>query len=267
VSYDLPASLVRYGTDLEAAIKRELASDPHGNSYRRPQRIAGATAVLTLPTAAVVALLVTGGTAASLVTRAYAAIAGSGKIVHFVESVSRTPARLGDRVSIEIWSSGPRTRSIVTLRETFGGEPLVIRSQLISDGTRLIAIAGSQLEVSDTKANCVLLLGFCDGRTGNPVAVVSSLYRSGRLHAAGQASFQGRRLDVIAGTTTGPADRRLAVRLLVTPRSAVPVEITTSEAGGRAATLTATISQYEQLPLTKQTRSLLVLSRPHGKKR
>jgi len=101
--------------------------------------------------------------------------------------------------------------------------------------------------------------------------VLRSLYRSGRLHSAGQTTLDGHRVDVI--TTRGATPRTTGqqtilprVRALVDPRTFVPISIqeTLVFTPPRVppTTLTTTITGYQRLALTPHNRQLLSM-RPH----
>jgi hypothetical protein len=112
-------------------------------------------------------------------------------------------------------------------------------------------------------APAIVLEGGCaEGKNNTPIDGLRSLYRSGQIHANGHATINGRRVDVLTGST---GDLRL--RALVDAQTFLPVKVTMTETfpqgrGRRAFTNALTISDYQRLPTTPHNRQLLDLP-PH----
>lgn len=203
---------------------------------------------------AFVALSTGGGP--SIVARAYAAISGRGVIVHYVQVRGGGPVRL----TIETWLSGSRRRTDTT---TVMGQNLM-RTETTIDGDRYetyVPKANTLIKGPAGRPLPASLLGVESG-TQDPLDVVRHLYRSGQLHAAGNATLHGRRVDVIAGHKMAANGRSLNVRVLVDPRTFVPLELqmTWDANTSSAKTSTTTITGYRHLTLTNHNRRLLMLA-------
>ena len=262
-----PASLVRYGAQLEAAIQRDLLDGKHPPLRRhlRGRGFAAPLAGVTAAAVAVVVLLSVGPGGASLVDRAYAAINGNGAIVHFVETARTRPDPGNDVAVAQVWIAGKRVRAIITQSGQAAHSVRVERHEVIVNGNRVTTIRdGHRTRIARA---CAPLLGFCDGAIGNPFSVIKSLYKSGHLRQAGSQMLRGRKVGVIVGTLRG-IQWPITVRIYVDPKTAVPVEIV--EKGGVTRivhrgrvvwTVTSAISNYSQLPMTPKNEELLTASK------
>jgi hypothetical protein len=250
---------MRYRADLEAAITREIAAKQrrHSHRLRSPRWIVASVSTIAV-LALAITLVVTGGGDNSLIARAYAAISGDSAVIHFVATARRTPDPGDVTATAEIWTSGTRSRAIITVRRPGPlGHEVVHKHVIAADGNHVTMLKNGRITESTTAEQCALVLGFCNSTTGNPLASVSRLYHAGRLHTAGSETVNGRRLDLIIGTTAGADQPQISVRLLVDPSTATPVEIVEIFAtGGR---LTAEITGYRRMQPTPQTRRLLTL--------
>jgi hypothetical protein len=243
-----------------------------------------ATAV-TLAVVAIAAVMLAGGGSPSIVARAYAAIDSTGVIVHYVET-DRFPYAIdsslrgyGSVVRIaQVWVSG--TRSHLVARDHvvgFGKRQTSSQEDIATRGSVQEAWNGENNSIfiapvaeSDPAGRCpkVAALGpMCSGVNNDPITIVRRLYRSGRLHAAGQATFDGRRVDVIAGQQNSRALPwkvvLVSVRVLVDPKTFLPLQVQEKyTVGARSVSATTTISGYQRLPLSDSNRGLLEL-RPH----
>jgi hypothetical protein len=260
----IPGSLVRYGSQLEDAIQRDLLDR---RRRRRPRRFRGTifAAPLAGITAAAVAIIIlfSGGPGgASLVDRAYAAIDGNGVIVHFVETARAHPDFGNEVATAEVWIAGKRVRAIITTRGEFAGSMRVMRHELIVDGDHVTNIRDGHAQ-TQTGRECAPLLGFCGGAIGNPLSAIRSLYKSGHLRQARSQTLHGHKVGVIVGTLHGLSSP-ITMRIFVNPKTAIPAEIV-ENAGvihvvnrGRVARIvTSVIRDYRQLPLTPKNEALL----------
>jgi hypothetical protein len=264
VNQPLPASLVRYGTQLEDAIQHDLLDRgrPHRPRRFRGRMFAAPLAGITAAAIAIIVLLSGGPGGASLVDRAYAAISGNGAIVHFVET-SRARPDLGNEVATaQVWIAGKRVRAIITVRGEIAHRIEVKRHEVIVNGDRVTTIRDGHVQTEAGRV-CAPLLGFCDGAIGNPFSAIRSLYKSGHLRQASIQTLRGRKVGVIVGTLHGLSSP-ISMRIFVDPKTAVPVEIV-ENAGvihvvnrGRVVRIvTSVISNYRQLPMTPKNEALL----------
>jgi len=271
----LPASLVRYGAQLEDAVRRDLL-DP---GVRRPRRFRGTMfaapiAGITAAAVAIIILLSGGPGGASLVDRAYAAIDGNGVIVHFVETARSRPDLGGDVATAQVWIAGKRVRAIITTRGEIAGRIEVKRHEVIVNGDRITNIGDGHVR-TQTGQECAPLLGFCDGTTGNPFSAIKSLYKSGRLRQVRNQTLRGRKVGVIVGTLNGLSSHPLnglsstiTMRIFVDPKTAVPIEIVENagviDVVNRRRIdriITSVITNYGQLPMTAKNEALLTASK------
>jgi hypothetical protein len=217
--------------------------------------------------AAIVAVLVVSlGGGVSIVQRAYAATSPVGVIVHYVE-VTHSPLR-SDRQRVTYWIDGAQSRALYDV-----GNPKELQDIAIGNG-ELRNLAHGMLVVQPLgryTARCSpgsALLGVCPGGPGGtPVDGLRELLRSGAMRSSGQTTINGRRLDVLSGSTKGPLGV-LHVRALVDAHTFLPVRVTMIDALPTGVTTTdrktgivnsLTISGYERLPINSANRRLLAL--------
>ncbi|HEX3721201.1 MAG TPA: hypothetical protein VHV31_00325, partial [Nitrolancea sp.] len=138
----LPASLVRYGTQLEDAMQRDLLDreHPRPRRYFRGRMFAAPLAGIAAATVVIIVLLSGGPGGASLVDRAYAAISGNGAIVHFVATSRPRPDPGHEVATAQVWIAGKRVRAIVTVRGEISGHIRVERHEVIVNGDRFTTI-------------------------------------------------------------------------------------------------------------------------------
>ncbi len=271
----------------EHPAERRLVMPPPAR-HRGRRRAARWLTPVALAAVVVAALLVltTGGAAPSVVARVYAAIRTDGVIVHYIETFQSRDATGTHRLSTtEVWAAGSRRHLIISFRRQPGqakGDGLLTEvtsngghGERYSDGaggtigklTLPAALTSDCRSTAGLNPSCVLSNG------SDPLAVLRRLYRSGRLHAAGQTTLDGHRVDVIAtrGATPRTTGQTILprVRALVDPRTFVPISIQetfvfTPPRVTRVppTTLTTTITDYQRLALTPHNRQLLAM-RPH----
>lgn len=109
----------------------------------------------------------------------------------------------------------------------------------------------------------ILLGGYCEQNSS--LAALRALYRSGRLHATGQTTVNGRRVAVLTGSSSA-----VRVRALVDPHTSVPIEIDMTESiplpRFGPLVVTTTITDYQRLAPTPHNRELLLIrSHPHAR--
>jgi hypothetical protein len=221
--------------------------------------------LLVATVAALVVALTAGAGGNSLVARAYAAISPNGAIVHYLESTTLSSRSPSGRVMVmrstsEVWTSGSRTHALTTTDPLRSGEHRSSTLETATDGHQLLEFTSGTLVREPFSPSCRKALSLSPSPLsgcGDPVAILRASLRSGRLHATGQAMFDGRRVDVIAGRErlTGIL---LRVRVLIDPRTFVPLEVQSIS----GATITTTVSHYQRLALTDQNAELLAM-RPH----
>jgi hypothetical protein len=231
------------------------------------RRRAGGLAGLVTAVAVVVAILLVGsGGGSSIVGRAYAATDPAGVIVHYVETTrSSLPAKGGAPETWEYWIDGPDSH------QTLDPNDATRRQDIVTSGGRSETLAFGRLAVvpswpaSTRCAASVVLEGGCaEGQNGTPIDGLRSLLRSGKMHATGHTTINGRRVDVLAGHTGN-----LRVRALVDAHTFVPVRVRMTQTlpqgrGQRPIIDTLTISDYQRLPVTPGNRRLLALpAHPH----
>jgi hypothetical protein len=232
---------------------------------RRHRHTAWLLAPAFLLAAAVAALLlVTAAGGPSIVSRALAAINTNHGVVHFLEITRTTRPSGPETARTEIWLSGKQSHEVSTYRMDLGPKDNIefqIETAIRGDQVQTYT-AGTILKSKAGPTACAprfFLAFYCGERqASDPFTAVRALYRSGRLHAAGQSTFAGRQVDVITGTDAQqhPAAR---VRILLDPTTLIPLEI--QERSGTT-TQTTLIRDYRHLPLGPATRPLLAL-RPH----
>jgi hypothetical protein len=229
---------------------------------RRAHALAGLVAVIAI----VVSVLVIGGSGPSIVSRAYAATDPAGVIVHYVETTHsslQAKSRVPDRD--EFWTYGQDSHEILDANDPQG------RQDIVTSNGELQTLAFGTLSITPSwpaKTNCAAALvlegGCAQGQDNSPVDALRSLYRSGQLHATGHTTVNGRRLDVLTGSSNN-----LHVRALIDARTFLPVKVTMSETlgqlpGARPVTDALTITGYQRLPVTPLNRQLLALpAHPH----
>lgn len=225
----------------------------------------GAVAGLATVIAVLGAILVIGaGGGPSIVARAYAAINPAGVIVHYVETgYSSLLANRHVQFISEFYIDGHTSHQILEPNDPKA------RQDIVTSGGQVWTLAfGTLSSIPAWPANtrcaaAIVLEGGCAGGQNNtPIDGMRSLYRSGQIHANGHATINGRRVDVLTGST---GDLRL--RALVDAHTFLPVKVTMTETfpqgrGRRAVTNALTITDYQRLSITPQNRQLLALP-PH----
>jgi hypothetical protein len=239
-----------------------MLAAPRQRRHRHPAWLLAPALLLAAAVAAV--LLVTAAGGPSIVSRALAAIDTDHGVVHFVE-ITRTSRPAGPETArTEIWLSGKQSHGVSTYRMRVGPKDNIefqIETAINGDQVQTYT-AGTILRSKAAPTACAprfFLAFYCGERqASDPLTVVRALYRSGRLHAAGQSTFAGRRVDVITGTDAQqhPAAR---VRILLDPTTLIPLEI---QERSSTTTQTTLLRDYQHLPLGPDTRPLLAL-RPH----
>ena len=101
--------------------------------------------------------------------------------------------------------------------------------------------------------------GCAEGQNSSPIDALRSLFRSGQIHATGHTTIDGRRVDVLTGSS-----QNLHVRALIDTRTSLPVKVTMTLTfppgrGARQVTDALTITDYQRLPVTPGNRQLLAL--------
>lgn len=171
-----------------------------------------------------VALVLTAGGGPSIVARAYAATNTNGVIVHYIQTLqfqrsfgkSETPVH-------DVWVSGQQRHLIVPGSDQKTDEITINGSEVqnyLPGGT----LATYRLTAATLARGCGptgVLLGQC-GRSDepNPLATLRHLYQTGRLHAAGQTTIGGRRVDLITDSS-----QAVRLRAVIDPHTFIPIKI------------------------------------------
>ncbi len=267
---------------------RTLDAAPPDPAGRRRARI-GARLAIPLAGLAAAGLVVglTGGTdATSVAARAYAATQSTDRIDHYVEITRVRPAPGPPAVGYtdsraEVWFAGSRSRVVATdyMVSASGRRSVRHVEEATASGRTVTYDAESDTihtSLPPLPAGKVAPLRFCatvivcGWQPADPITTLRRLYRAGRLRDAGQTVEDGRRLDVLAGAVGRPPGTGTAVRILVDPKTFIPVQVGLNQYGalGRSptarllVTTTTSLSGYERLPLTAATNRLLAM-RPH----
>lgn len=245
----------------------------HGGRRSAPPRLTGALTLTAVIVALIVALVVvvTAGGGPSIVARAYAATSTNGVIVHYIQTLQfRRSSGKSQTAVHDVWASGRQRHLIVTGNDPKQTDEIAFNGREVQnyfpDGT----LATYRVAARTLARGCGsigILLGECFRSDQiNPLTALRRLYRSGRLHAAGQTTLGGRSVDLITGSAQ--AGR---LRALVDPRTFVPIEIQLVQQlprppGFSAVQLTTTVTDYQRLPLTPHNRHLLVMrGHPHAR--
>jgi hypothetical protein len=225
----------------------------------------GAVAGLATAIAVVVAILVIGASGGpSIVARAYAATNPAGVIVHYIET-SRSSLQANTQVPYitEFWVDGPDSHQILEANNPKK------RQDIVTSGGQGYTLAFGTLAIipawpANTRCAAAIVLegGCAEGQNNTPIDGLRSLYRSGQIHTNGHATINGRRVDVLTGSTAN-----LQLRALVDAHTFLPVKVTMIETfpqgrGRRPITYALTITDYQRLPTTPHNRQLLQLP-PH----
>jgi hypothetical protein len=254
---------------------------PPRRRRHHPTAVRVAAGVLAVVLVALAVGLASGGSGpTSIAARAYAATGTPGVIDHFVE-ISRThrapgapPFGYADSRA-EVWFSGSRSHALTTSymvsarghRSIQGGEEAVdgLRAMTYNADTNTSATLNLRPAGVGQTRSCIQVL-VCGWEPANPIATLRELYAAGRLHDAGTTTADGRRLDVLAGGTGRPPGPRTLVRILVDPKTFIPVKLVVTMYGalGRSPvalllTTETTIGDYERIPLTPATSRLLAM--------
>jgi len=230
--------------------------------------LAGAFALVVA--VVVAALVLTTGGGPSLVARAYAATSPQGVIFHYIQTLRfRRPAAEPQTAVTEVWSYGKQRHLILEPNKFQHFEDLAIDNgqvQRYLDGTISTNTIPANVLARGCGSIAILLDGFCERSDQNsPLAALRALYRSGRLHASGQTTANGQRVDVLTGSSNA-----VQVRALVDPHTSVPIEIEMTETlplpRFGPLVVTTTITDYQRLALTPRNRELLLMrSHPHAR--
>lgn len=272
-------SAQRVLTHVLAATERDRAAGPTREpmnrstawtarwSTRLTRRRGGALAGLAAVIAVVAAILVIGaGGGPSIVARAYAATDPAGVIVHYVET-SHSSLQAKSRVPdiAEIWTYGQDSHQILYANDPKRRQDIVTsngQSQTLAFGN--LAIMPSWPANTRCAAAIVLEGGCAEGQNNSPIDALRRLYRSGQIHATGHTTINGRRVDVLTGSS-----QDLYVRALIDARTSLPVKVTMTETfpqgrGARPVTDALTITDYQRLPVTPANLEFLALpAHPH----
>lgn len=235
--------------------------------------------------AIVIALLLSPGPSPSIVARAYAAINSVGSILSYktteyspgIDKPNDYSARFS--ATYAVWVSGDEVRLVGTVSE--GGQPGHPASpsdsrEVVIDGTHITSWDSSReapggvvtkTTNDQAKGACTSILALTSPGCG-PLTAVRQVYRSGILHAAGQTTDNGNKVDVLTGTEPGapvtaprfPPIPRVLVRVLVDAITFTPVEVQVTSGPGTATTMT--FEDLKRLPLTAANKKLLQMS-PH----
>ncbi|HEY5429598.1 MAG TPA: hypothetical protein VIK04_10815 [Solirubrobacteraceae bacterium] len=263
------------GSDIHPSpdlMHRVLGDEPpqaHGRRQFATGRLAAVLALAAV-TVAVLVLLTAGG-GPSIVARAYAATSTDGVIVHYIQTLRfRGGATKPQTAVTEVWTSGQRRHLILVPGTSQRYEEITL------DNGNVERYFNGKLSHSSVPATvlarpcgsiAILLGGYCDrSEQTSPLAALRALYKSGRLHAVGQTTANGRRVDLLEGSSG-----TVGVRALVDPQTFVPIEIEmtqtfTTDPRIRPIVVTATITDYQRLALTVRNRQLLLM-RSHARAR
>jgi hypothetical protein len=200
----------------------------------------------------------------SLVSRAYAATDTAGVIVHY-KAVMHRFLRVGGwhtewDMAVDAYVSGARSHIVLTGKGTGGGQ------QILTVGDRRVAYFASthRLTHSTTQSNCPALVGLVRcALIRDPLTVIRELYHSGKIHAEGQTTLGGRRVDVLAGRSLFNGEA-VSDRVLVDPHTLIPLEVqqtlTNASSGPRwVNSSTTTFASYQRLPVTRSADRLFAI--------
>jgi hypothetical protein len=271
-------------------LRRILDTAPPAPVARRRPRIA---ARLGIPLAALAAVglvvgLAGGTNATSVAARAYAATQSADAIDHYVEISRARPAPGAPAFGYtdsraEVWLAGARSHVVTTyfMVSASGRRSVHHGEDAMANGRRVTYNAESDTIYTSLPAlpagavaplrSCATVI-VCGWQPADPITTLRRLYRAGRLRDAGATVADGRRLDVLAGTLGRPPGPGTAVRILVDPKTFIPVQVVLTNYGalGRSpvvrllVTETTTIGGYERIPLTAATSRLLAMRPPPG---
>lgn len=216
----------------------------------------------------VLALTSGGSVGLSVVARAYAAASSNGSIVYYVMSSRMRPAQTNHvrwkyaDTSARVWVSGSRRHVLEKLSFVPGQGSVSL--EVAVDGNRIESYQGDTLierTIQSAAGSCAALVSCGAGVPADPLAEIRTLYRAGQLRSAGQAMLDHRRVDVIVS-------RDRSVRVLVDPRTFIPIQITETFGAPSplSPTVTTTVTDYKRLALTADNSKLLNL-RPHDRER
>jgi len=226
---------------------------------------------LTLAATLVVAVVVlTAGGGPSIVARAYAATDTNGVIVHYIQTLQFRRSSGSQTAVHDVWVSGQQRHLIVTATDPRQTEEITFNGSEVQNYFPNGTLGTYRVAARTLARGCdsiAILLGEC-GRSEqtNPLTALRRLYQSGRLHAAGQTTLGGRRVDLITGSS-----QAVRLRALVDPHTYVPINIELIQripmpAAFPALQLTTTITDYQRLPLTPHNRQLLLMrDHPHAR--
>jgi hypothetical protein len=250
-----------------SARRASIQSIKHPKSRQR--LAASATLLVGGLVASLVAL--TGEPENGIVARAYAATDSNGVVVYYVEDRLVRPASDSGasfqsmRTVARVWVSGVHGHIIDTNDfRSRGQRTSSFEQEIAFDGTRVENYQGHNtifISREAPRGSCTPITTCASGVPADPVAELHHLYQTGALTATGETTFRGRRVAVLVGGHGGN------IRVLVDARSGFPLLISQTY-GSRpwpaSPTVTTTITQYQRLPLTPQTRQLLAMRRYPG---
>ena len=268
---------------------------PEGNASRasirtrpRPRRTVRwlvPSVPVAVAIAIVTALALSPGSSPSIVARAYAAINGVGSILFYktteyspgIDKPNHYSARFSDTYAV--WVFGDEVHLVGIVRE--GGQPGHPASpadsrDVVIDGTHIASWDSSRdapggvitkTTNDQGKGACTSILAITSPGCG-PLTAVRQLYHSRILHAAGQTTYNGNKVDVLTGTEPGlpvtaphfPQTPGVLVRVLVYATTFTPVEVQVTSGDGPS--MTMTFEDLRRLPLTAANKKLLRMS-PH----
>jgi hypothetical protein len=237
------------------------ASAARQSSWLTRWRVGAVAGLATAIAVVAVILVISASGGPSIVARAYAATNPAGVIVHYVET-SRSSANGTSRVPdiTEFWVDGPASHEVLEANNPRE------RQDIVTSGGQVHTLAFGTLvsmpawPATTRCAPAIVLEGGCaEGQNNTPIDGLRSLYRSGQIHATGDATINGRRVDVLTGST---GDLRL--RALLDAHTFLPLKVTMTETfpqgrGKRAITYALAITDYQRLPTTPHNRQLLQL--------
>jgi hypothetical protein len=240
----------------------------------------------------VVALVVSPGSGPSLVARAYAATSTGGEILHYTATTvfagvdKHDDYAAAERSTSSVWAYGSQARSLT--REWFGpprGRKTLLENEYATKAGHAQSFQGPSARyphgVLLVNTNPVVAGKECDSllatrslplqaACGGPLEVVRNLYRSGRLHAVGHASYRGRTVDVLIGVDPGlvlprgvpSPDTKEDVRVLVDPATFEPLEVAAAPNSGTNPPTVITFASLQRLTPSSQNLKLLQM-KPH----
>jgi hypothetical protein len=260
-SENTPTQQRRRRSQLNPFVSRRGGRRPAARWFAPAPALALAIALALAVT--VVALTARGGP--SIVARAYAATSPAGVIVHYVETTRPLQPNGETPTTSEIWTYGNQSHQIIDPHNPNNRQDIVAtngRVQTLAFDT----LSSSQYSPADNQCSATSVLEGCVlSENNSPIAALRALYRSGLIHATGDATVDGRRVDILTGQL-----RNLSIRALIDEHTLLPAKVTMTVMlprvkGAPPTSYELTITDYRRLPVTTSNlRQLALPPHPHA---